>query len=86
MPSGPVGSVDLVLSIAVYVMLGLKGGGGSTRGLILLRVLSFCLSVGSCASHEKEEYCAFSRLDCSLGERIVLMFVVTVSCVSCALL
>ena len=43
-PSGPVDPVDLVLSIAVLVILGVNGGEGSVRDLILLCVLS----VGSC--------------------------------------
>ena len=55
MPSGPVDPVDFVLSITVLVMLGVKGSGGSLRGLILLCVLSISLSVGSCGSREKEE-------------------------------
>ena len=41
---------DFVLSIAVFVMLGVNGGGGSVRGLILLCILSISLSVGSCES------------------------------------
>ena len=48
-------SVDLVLSIAVLVMLEVKGGGGSVRGLFLLCVQYISLSVGSCRSREMEE-------------------------------
>ena len=55
MPSGPVDPVDLVLSIAVLVMLGVERGGGSVRGLFLLCVLSISLSVGSCGSRDMEE-------------------------------
>ena len=57
MPSGLVelDPVDLVLSIAVLVMLGMKGGGDSVRVLILLCVLSISLSVGSCGSRELKE-------------------------------
>ena len=40
--------LDLVLSIAVLAMLGVKGVGGSVRRLILLCVLSVSLSVRSC--------------------------------------
>ena len=54
MPLGPLDPVDLVLSIAVMVMLRVKGGGGSVRGLFLLCVLSISLSVGSCGSREME--------------------------------
>ena len=39
-------AVDLVLSIAALVTLGLKGGGCSERGTFLLCVLSISLSVG----------------------------------------
>ena len=77
--------VDLVLSITVLVMLGVKGGGGSVRGLILLCVASISLSVVPCENQETEEKCALSILDCSLDERIVLLFVVMASCVSGAL-
>ena len=55
MTSGSVDPVDLVLSIAVLFMLGVKGGGGLVRGLILLYVLAICLSVGWCGSREMEE-------------------------------
>ena len=48
MPSEPLDPVELALSIAVLVLLGVKGGGGLVRGLILLGVLSISLSVGSC--------------------------------------
>ena len=47
MPSGPVDPVDLVPTIADLVMLGVKRGRGSVRGLILPCVLSISLSVGS---------------------------------------
>ena len=55
MPSGSVNSVDLVLSIAILVMSGVKGGGGSVGGLILLCVLSISLFAGSCGSRDIEE-------------------------------
>ena len=64
-----------MLSTAALVMLGVKGGEGSVRGFILLCVLSIYPSVR----------CTFSRLNCSLGEGIVLLFVVRASCVSGAL-
>ena len=46
----PVDPIDLVLYIAVLVLLGVNGGGGSVRGLMLLCVLSIFLSVVSCGS------------------------------------
>ena len=55
MPSGPVDPVDFVLSITVLIMLGVKGRGGSLRGLILLCVLSISMFVRSCGSREMEE-------------------------------
>ena len=48
-------AVDLVLSITVLVMLGVNGGRGSVRGLILLCALSISLSVGSCGSRDMED-------------------------------
>ena len=67
------------------VMLEVNGGAGSVRSLIFLCVLSIYLSVGSCGSCDVEEFCVISKLDCSLGEGIVLLFVVMASCVSGAL-
>ena len=55
MPSGRVDPVDLMVSITVLVMLGMNGGGGSERGLILLCVLSISPSVGSCGSRDMKE-------------------------------
>ena len=55
------------------------------RGLILLCVLSISLSVRLCGSRDMEEDCGLSRLDFSLGEGIVLLFVLMASCVSGAL-
>ena len=54
MPSGPVDPVDFVLSIAALDLLGLKGGRGSVRCLILLCVLSISLSIGSCGSRDMD--------------------------------
>ena len=47
--------VDLVLSIIALVMLEVKGGEGSLRGLILLCFLYISLSVGSRGSCDIEE-------------------------------
>ena len=80
MPSRPENPVDLVLSIAALVKLGLKGGGGSVRCLIHLCFLSIFLSVGWYLSRDMVEKCAFSTLDCSSGEDVVLLFVVIASC------
>ena len=66
--------VDLVLSIAAWVMLGLEEGEGSVRGLVLLCVLSISLPVRWCESCDMDELCAFSRLGLSLGKGIVLFF------------
>ena len=74
--------IDLVLSIAVLDMIWVKGGGGLVRGLILLCVLYISLSVGPCGSANLEEWRALSRFDCSLGEAIVLLFMVMASCLS----
>ena len=52
---GPIDPVDLVLSIAVLVMLGVKGGGGSVRGLIFLCFLSISQSIGFSGSRDMEE-------------------------------
>ena len=50
----PVDPVDLVLSIATFVILGVKGEGSSVKGLILLWVLSISQSVGLCVSRDME--------------------------------
>ena len=55
MPSALVDPFDLVLPITVLVMLGVNGGEGSMRALMLLCVLSISLSVGSCGSRDTEE-------------------------------
>ena len=55
MPSGPVEPVDLVLFITVLVMLGVRGGGGSVRSLILWCAPSIALSVGWCGSRDMNE-------------------------------
>ena len=44
MSSGPAAEVDLVSSIAIMVMLVVKGGGGSVLGVVCVVVcLVFCL-------------------------------------------
>ena len=85
MQSGHVVPVDFVLFITVSVLLGVNGGEGSVGGLILLCFLSISLSVRLCGSRDMEEDCTFSRLNFSMGERIVLLFAVMVSRVSGAL-
>ena len=47
--------MDLVFSIAALVMLGVKGGGGSVRDLILLCVLCIFLSAGYCGCRDMDE-------------------------------
>jgi len=71
-----------VSSIAALVMLGVIGGGGSVLGRCLRCVLLSLLSVGWCGSVEMDARCLLRRFDCSLGEGIVLLFVVMASCVS----
>ena len=68
MPSGPVDPFCPVLSITVFVMLGVNKGGGSVTSLILLCVLSISLSLGLCGSRDMEEECALISFDCYLGE------------------
>ena len=69
-------------SIADLVMLGVIGGEGSVLGRCLRCVLLSNLSVGWCGSLEIVAKCLMRRFDCSLGEGIVLLFVVMASCVS----
>ena len=69
-------------SIAALVMLGVIGGGGSVFGRCRRCVLLSNLSVGWCGSLDMFAKCLLRRFDCSLGEGIVLLFVVMASCVS----
>ena len=69
-------------SIADLVVLGVFEGGGLVLGRCLRCVLLSNLSVGWCGSLEVVEKCLLRRFDCSLGEGIVLLFVVIASCVS----
>ena len=82
MPSGPVQEVGFVRSIAALVIMGVIGGEGSVFGCCRRCVLLSNLSMGWCGSPHMFAKCLLRRFDCSLGERIVLLFVVMASCVS----
>ena len=63
-------------SIAALVMLGVIGGGGEVFGRCRRCVLLSNLSVGWCGNLDMLAKCLLRRCDCSLGEGIVLLFVV----------
>ena len=65
---------------ADLAMLGVMRGEGSVYGRCMRCVLLSYLSVGRCGNLESSAKCLLRRFDNSLGEGIVLLFVMMASC------